>query len=351
LTDALRADGALPSGSAVTSVSWERIGEGIGFIGLNGRLRLAYAGDAAGAPASLIAKFPSDDDGARTVGNIFGLYEREVRFYQDLARDAGLRAPRCYYAAWDASEQRSLMLLEDLAETGEMGDQVAGCSMAQAAIALDELALFHARWWRSPDLYRFTWLQDGGEIVRGSLKDTYPLLWQTFLDLHGHMLLPSLRDAVPTLNERVTIVIDRLQHRGDMTLGHGDFRLDNMFFGRPGADYRLAVIDWQSPARGWGAYDVAYFMTSCVGTEERREHGQDALRAYHERLMQGGVRDYPFEALWEDYRGSLMAYLAISVITGATLQLSNERAVALFRLIFERLNAAIADADAANALA
>jgi hypothetical protein len=33
---------------------------------------------------------------------------------------------------------------------------------------------------------------------------------------------------------------------GALTIMHADYRLDNMFFGAPGAPYEFAVIDWQS---------------------------------------------------------------------------------------------------------
>jgi hypothetical protein len=54
--------------------------------------------------------------------------------------------------------------------------------------------------------------------------------------------------------------------------------------------------------------------------------------------------------MWLDYRRSMLAYLAIFVINGATLEQSNERAVALFEAIFTRLAAAITDLDSLELL-
>ena len=45
-----------------------------------------------------------------------------------------------------------------------------------------------------------------------------------------------------------------------------------------------------------------------------------------------------------------MVYLAIFVVNGATLERSNERAVRLFEVIFDRLNDAIVDHEATKAL-
>ena len=43
-------------------------------------------------------------------------------------------------------------------------------------------------------------------------------------------------------------------------LVHGDYRLDNMLFGEPGADRPLTVVDWQTVTWGPAMTDVAYFL-------------------------------------------------------------------------------------------
>ncbi|MBE0610411.1 MAG: phosphotransferase, partial [Dehalococcoidia bacterium] len=102
LTLVLRQGGTLPEG-AVTSVEAEVIGAGVGFIGTVARLTLGYEGAPDDAPATIIAKLPSDDPGSRMVGVAFGLYEREVRFYSDLAGSCGLPAPKAYFSRYDAA--------------------------------------------------------------------------------------------------------------------------------------------------------------------------------------------------------------------------------------------------------
>ncbi len=135
-----------------------------------------------------------------------------------------------------------------------------------------------------------------------------------------------------------------------MTMVHGDYRLDNMFFGEDGAPYQLAVIDWQSPNRGWGAYDLAYFLSGNMPAERRRACERDVLAAYHDALTEAGVRGYSREQLWEDYRRSLLVYLGVFMVSGALLEITNDRAVALTNAIFERLSAAIMDLDALDLL-
>ena len=349
LTDVLREVGALSKGATVRAFDWTRVGEGVGFIGVVARLELSYAGDAAG-PASVIAKFPSPDEGARTIGNLYGLYEREVRFYREIASRSQLHCARCYLADWDAAAGQSLLLLEDLAANGVVGDQIAGCSPAEAALALGHLARFHATWWDKSAMADIPWLERGTDLVRASMSQVYEDSRGPFLELFGDRLAPQVRECVTGLNERVLAAMDAFDGQDRYTIAHGDFRIDNLFFGRNGGPYELAVIDWQSPNRGWGAYDLAYFISGSMPPDQRRAGERAALERYHETLTAGGVRGYSFDELLADYRASLMVYLAIFVVNGATLERSNERAVQLFEVIFDRLNSAIVDHDATSAL-
>jgi hypothetical protein len=297
-----------------------------------------------------MAKFPSVEEGARTIGNLYGLYEREVRFYREIASRSRLNCARCYLADWDAAAGQSLILLEDLAENGAVGDQLAGCSPAEAELALSHLARFHAAWWDNGEMQQISWLQRGTDLVRAAMTDVYEQSRQPFLDVFGDRLAPQVRESVTGLNQRVLAAMDEFDRRDVYTIVHGDFRIDNLFFGRTGGPYELAVIDWQSPNRGWGAYDLAYFMSGSMPPEQRRAGERAALERYHATLTAGGVRGYSFDDLLNDYRASLMAYLAIFVVNGATLERSNERAVQLFEVIFDRLNSAIVDHDATGAI-
>ena len=59
-------------------------------------------------------------------------------------------------------------------------------------------------------------------------------------------------------------------------LVHGDYRLDNMLFGQPGADRPLTVVDWQTVTWGPAMTDVAYFL-GCALADELRRDNYDAL--------------------------------------------------------------------------
>src|SRR5205085_3514 len=118
--------------------------EGRGFVARVVRYHLYFDGEPQGAPHSLIAKFaPADPDLRAT---LLGLLKREVRFYAELAGTAGLRTPRCYYGAVDEASGGSVLLFEDLTAL-RPGDNLYGCTLEDAVLAVRQIARFHARWW------------------------------------------------------------------------------------------------------------------------------------------------------------------------------------------------------------
>ncbi len=60
-----------------------------------------WKADDEGAPASLVCKIASADDASRQIANSWSLYEREVRFYRELAPSALCRKhPGSMHPAW-----------------------------------------------------------------------------------------------------------------------------------------------------------------------------------------------------------------------------------------------------------
>ena len=57
-----------------------------------------------------------------------------------------------------------------------------------------------------------------------------------------------------------------------------------MLFGAAGADRALTVVDWQTVSWGPALTDLSYFLGCAPQTQDRREHCDELLRAYHEAL-------------------------------------------------------------------
>ena len=100
-------------GVGIAGVDIEPIGEGAGFAGSVYRLRPGYRDSDTGFPETLIWKTVSDDERTRGFLTTLGVYEREARFYGQLA--AGLEiAPRSYFSQFDAEEETFCLIIEDV---------------------------------------------------------------------------------------------------------------------------------------------------------------------------------------------------------------------------------------------
>ena len=344
LTGVLKKGGMLTAGS-VKSVDAVALSEGVGFVGQVLRLTPTYDGAPDDAPATIIAKIPSREPGALQVAAMYGMYERELQFYRHFADQISFRTPRCYYGDGNAETVEYIILLEDLASSGTMGDQLAGCDLGQAQRAIRGLAAHHAQWWQHKALDETPWMVPGVDLVRAGITQAYDPSWPVFVELFGDCFSKAVLDVVPSLGERVLKTLDEVE-QGAMTIAHGDYRADNLFFGTPASGYDVAVIDWQSPNKGWGAYDLAYFICGSFDSDLRHKHESALCDLYYETLKANGVQSYDRAQFDIDYARSLLVYLAIFVINAATLDTANDRGLALFRAIYSRLNGSMADANA-----
>jgi hypothetical protein len=126
-------------GSEVAEFSHERIGTGQ--MSDCYRLTLRYT-DGSTGPASVVLKVAATDPASRQTGLALGLYEREVRFYTDVApRISGPVAP-CHSAAFDGESGAFHLLLGDAAPA-VVGDEIRGTTVENAMLALAELGRVH----------------------------------------------------------------------------------------------------------------------------------------------------------------------------------------------------------------
>jgi hypothetical protein len=329
----------------VTDVRIETIGAGAGFFGELARVSLSYDRAEGGAPATLIGKFPTLDPQGRELGNLFGFYEKEARFYDEIAPEAALRTPRCYYGAADVEGDAYLLLLEDLSPLHREGDEVASCSIGDAEAAIRDLARFHAAFWESPRLLECEWLPMVNAPVYQSAEGSYQQVWEPFLQHFGDDLSPEMRRIGSDLRTHI-IQIANLIEPAPRTIIHGDFRLDNMFFSGDGAACALTAFDWQIASKGRGVFDVAYFLASCLEPDVRRAHEMRLLHLWHDIVSARDRIGYTFEQALHDYRLCVLYAHVYTVIGLGSLDFANERGMALFRAWLRRRTAAVEELNA-----
>jgi hypothetical protein len=336
LTAVLQSTGV--ADGVVVAVTAERIGAGK--VGENVRFTLDWDGE---GPGSVVGKFPSSDPMSRAAGVALRNYEREVRFYQVLASTVAVRAPACHLAAFDPDTGDFVLLLEDLAPA-QVGDQLAGCSVDEAASAVDELVMLHAPRWADTTLSDIgDWL--GPALVGGGemIADAYRAMLPGFLDRYGDALSPE----AAAVAGQFTDVVDHWAApvAGPLTITHNDYRLDNLLFGRhDSGEVATLVVDWQTVGLGPGVADVAYFLGAGLLIETRRQVERDLLERYRQVLVAAGVSLDAGEA-WAQYRRTCPAGLVMAVFASSVVG-AGERSDAMFVAMAERHAIQMADVEA-----
>jgi hypothetical protein len=344
LTAAITEAGVL-AGANVVAFRHESVPGGSGLFGTVERLVPEYDRPDAGGPASLIVKIPVAEEGPRSIGLALRLYERETRFYRDLAGRVPLATPRCYTAAMAPEGGRFVLLLEDLSGR-RLGDQIAGWSVDEAEIAVAQLAKLHATTWNERALDKCDWLPAANAPdLMGMVQGGYQQCWAPFAANFGDRLPAPLLKAGEALATTLPALLGTLTEP-PRTLVHGDYRMDNMIFGVKPQDPPFSIIDWQLVARARGVFDFAYFMAQGGDPIRRKDNEMRLLEAYHGLLAEGGVAGYSFDECLHDYRASILYGLVYIVISVGLLENADERMQHLFGTALERTIRAIDDLDA-----
>lgn len=342
LTTVLRSSGALDGGTSVASVDAVQFAQGSGLLSELFRLTPTYAGGASG-PATLVLKLPTSDPAMRGVADALWFYQRELRFYREVAATAPFGTATCH-AALDAGDDSSdfVLLLEDLAHLRPL-DQVVGCSWDQALAVLDRLADFHSQWMgheRLADLAT-TFLPVQNDMYVAVLPQLYEPGWAVAKEVAADLLSPALRAFGDEWSARCGAMLAEVMT--PTTLIHGDWRSDNLFTDPAGE--QLTVIDFQIVGTGSGLSDLGYFVSQSLEPEVSHGRGREICDEYVGRMADRGVDLDPEEA-WRQYRVALCFCLTYPVTVFQSWPDLPERGQDLVRSMLRRALAAIDDADA-----
>src|SRR5450631_3516602 len=163
---------------------------GTGQMSESRRILIDYAPGGEGGPQSVVLKTASGDENSRAAGVGFGVYDREVRFYRELAPRIGGPLPDCHVAVFDPQDGWFTLLLEDVAPAVQ-GDQIAGCNVEDARLALHELARLHAPVFADPQLGATPWLNQENVLAQTLLTQLLP----AFLERYGDRVTPEHQEV------------------------------------------------------------------------------------------------------------------------------------------------------------
>jgi aminoglycoside/choline kinase family phosphotransferase len=318
---------------------------GTGQMADNYRLALELEAPSDDAPGSVVVKVSSADPTSRASGAAGG-YATEVRFYQDLADDAGIRTPHCYHADISEAQDVFVLVLEDLAPA-EQGDQIRGCDVAEAKLALDDLAALHASHWCDAGLDAFDWLNRVTPEIAAFFTTVMQTATEGFIERYETRLAPGDPEVLRQFADCAsTWLVQRPERFG---LVHGDYRLDNLLFGTEAGGAPVAAVDWQTLSIALPGRDVGYFLGNSLASLDRRKHEEELVRGYHDALTSRGVADYSFDDCFGDYRLGHFQGPLVTVL-GAMAVIQTDRGDDMFMAMCSRTCQAIRDLDSASLL-
>jgi aminoglycoside/choline kinase family phosphotransferase len=208
--------------------------------------------------------------------------------------------PQSFYSEISDDGADFVLILADMAPAVQ-GDQIAGCSAEEAALAVEALAGLHGPSWCDPEWMALSGIampKPGDDAAAGGLGEISVMAGGILVDKLGADISDEDKETLTTAMSLVTPWLKAEPHR--YALMHGDYRLDNMLFD-PGRT-RITVVDWQTVGIGLPGRDLAYFTATSLDPDDRSEIEKDLVAQYHRALLGYGITDYDFDTCWRDYR-------------------------------------------------
>ncbi len=349
LNDVLHNSGYLKDVN-IESISREACGIGEGFVSDMARLTITYDKESPDLPKTMVVKMPTTFRTALVVALQYNLYEKEIRFYNEVAPKSPIRVLGLIYSDFDSEAKRYILILEDC-ECYKMVDQVKGLDYQQTKKAIISIADFHARWWDAPDLFSFDWMAKPRDETVMAFIDTFHDSWDLAIKSEG--FTEFIPEGGLEIGEKIYKQFSWLMNDvpdDNLSIAHFDYRADNMFFDSENSENPVIIIDWGSPLVSRSILDVAYLLGTSIKIELRRKIEKEMLELYLKRLEEKGVKSYEFDMAWYDYLKSLMIYAYLPPLGYTQLDMSDPRAVELGTALNNRLFGAIKENDATSVL-
>lgn len=323
---------------AVEAVEVQPIGTGQ--TGATYRIDVRYGSwhraDGADLPNSFVIKLPAQDPAVRE--RVALSYRSEHAFYTGVADTVAVPLPRCYFCAY-AEPADFALLLADMAPA-EQGDQIRGCTIAEAQAAVTALAGLHGPRWCDPAWLSFegTVMPKPDQAAAHGLGEITRMAAATTIERVGERLTAT---DCATVLQSADLIADWLLGAGDrFSILHGDYRADNVLFDPQGG--WATVVDWQTLAVGLPARDLAYFLGTSLQPAVRVRHERTLLQVYREALNGFGVADFDDETCWRDYRFGMLQIPMITTL-GFAFSAATDRGDDMVVAMLERGSRAIRD--------
>lgn len=255
-------------------------------------------------PRTLVAKIPSADPQSAQTAASLGAYEREARFYVDLAPRTSLSVPKLY-GVMDVEGAPAGILLEDLSQLDAL-DQLTTVPVPVVRALRQELVRLQAPFWEDPETAALPWLHRRLGVPIPGILERMQRSWSL---AQGYLASGFDADEAKVVDRFVEAAGGWAESLGGpYSLTHHDFRVDNMLFD---AD-RVVVLDWQTVGWGTPMFDVAYLLGTSLDPATRRRVEREEIARHVEELSALGV-EWSLDEAWLAYRQASLAVLLMLV--------------------------------------
>ena len=320
------------TGLDVTGLDAEVIGVGVGVSSAVYRLHLRGTD----VPETLVLKLPALDEAAVFTSSILRMYEREVRFFEEVRERSPIDVPQGFGGAVSEDGASYFLLMED--EGGHrVVDQIEGMEIGDAERAVDELALWHAEFWGDAERFVETGaaVSLADPIYTAVLPVVFAEGWEKVSSLMS--VDPLIASVAPRWADAMPAMLTTLS-TSPTTVLHGDYRADNIFFA---ADGHTVLLDFQLTGLGSPSYDLAYFVTQSLLPDVADAHERLLFDRYIAALHAAGVSPVETSGLWEDYRLAALFCLVYPIVAARGMDFDDPRQFALIEAMNRRCARAI----------
>jgi len=321
----------------------EPCGAGKGFLSDLARFKVTYGKESPLLPETMIVKMPI---AIRAIVNSpTNFYEREIRFYNEIAPKSPIRVPNVIYSDYNLKTNRYILILEDCSKY-HVVHQLEGLNQEQTKKIITSIADFHARWWDENDLLSFDWIPKPKSEYLMSFVDIFRMTWD---------FSTKSEEFLAILPENSRIIGDKIYEQmpwliksdpdQNLTITHYDLRTENIFFDYNNREDPIVIIDWGTAIISVGILDLAYLLAGSLKIELRRKIEKDMIKFYLNRLEKKGIDGLEFDFIWDFYLKALLRYSYLVPLSFTQLQRDSEMNI-LGTTMMKRIFTAIIDNDA-----
>lgn len=236
----------------------------------------------------IVLKREPADKNMRIFGNHLKNFEKEVYFYKNIASKMKDLTAEVYYVDFDSKKLRYNILLEDLSSYEflnykEDEEKIKTEEYIDAVLEniLNVHLYFLGKTSELPEYFHRSKEQvlENAESLKPAIKRTLIAIRKEYPDLVDASRFQLVRWILEN-SERIYDTVEPFRESLE-TMGHGDFKLDNLCFKRNEAgELKVKIFDWQQIMVSTPLTDLAYFFLTSFNMENSYDVVIKSIKKY-----------------------------------------------------------------------